>query len=101
MVVVDNPSKYNFVKFRKSETKNKKYDAVLQNKETKKYKIVPFGQIHENGEPYYQYKDSTGLGLFSKYNHLDKARRDRYRVRHSKGHNYKFSSQWFSYYFLW
>jgi hypothetical protein len=73
---------YTFVKFEKSHLKDKKYNAVLKNKKTGREVRVPFGAIRENGVPYPQYKDSTGLGLYSKYDHNDKARRDRYRARH-------------------
>ena len=53
-------SEYKFLRFEKSKRKGKKYDAVLQNKETKREVRVPFGAIG-----YQQWKDSTGLGLYS------------------------------------
>ena len=42
--------------------------------------ITSFGQKHPNGVPYEQYKDK--IGYYSKYDHNDKKRRDRYRQRH-------------------
>lgn len=96
MVVLKNPNEYKFLKFRKSQTKNKKYDAILINKKTKKEKIIPFGD-----KRYEQYKDSTGLNLYTFKNHLDTKRRTNYRKRHARTSKNKFSSSWFSYYFLW
>ena len=70
------------IEFKKSHLKNKKYDAVLYNTKTKRKNIIPFGSIKSNGTPYQQYKDTTGLGLYTKYDHVDKKRRERYRKRH-------------------
>ena len=70
---------YKFLRFEKSKRKGKKYDAILENKETKREVRVPFGAIG-----YEQYKDSTGLGLYSKDDHGDKNRKRLYRQRHSK-----------------
>jgi hypothetical protein len=44
-------------------------------------KWIHFGAI-QNGIPMDQYKDSTGLGLYTKYDHLDPKRRKLYRARH-------------------
>lgn len=96
MVVIDNPVEYTFVKFRKSNTKNKKYDAILRHKETGRKRTVPFGD-----KRYEQYKDITGLGIYSSKNHLDKERRKNYRKRHFETSRKKFSSSYFSYNFLW
>lgn len=52
-------TKYKFINFENSHIKTKKYNAVLQ-KKTGKYVRVPFG-----ARGYEQYKDSTGLGLYS------------------------------------
>lgn len=95
---------YNFIQFQPSRVKNKKYEAVLQ-KKTKnrdgKIVFVRFGAIKENGDPYMQYKDTTGLGLYSKYDHLDKKRRARYIKRHAKDINKAYSPSWFSLRYLW
>ena len=86
-----------FVKFQRSKNPNKKYDAILKNKLTKKQVRVPFGSTG-----YQQYNDTTGLGLYSKFNHLDKKRRSNYRKRHL--HNIDpeyYSSALFAFYRLW
>lgn len=82
--------------FRKSKKKNKKYDAILYDTITKKKKIVPFGDNR-----YEQYKDSTGLNLYSNLDHNDPNRRKLYRIRHYKTHLIKYSPSWFSWNFLW
>ncbi|GMF66397.1 unnamed protein product [Phytophthora lilii] len=50
--------------FRISKRKDKKYDAVFDDG-----RVVSFGGIKRNGEPYQQYRDSTPLRAFSKYDH--------------------------------
>lgn len=70
---------YSFIKFERSHLKNKKYNAVLVNRKSCKEVRVPFGH-----PGYQQYKDSTGLGLYSHLDHGDKARRAAYRLRHKK-----------------
>lgn len=95
-MIVENPNDYKFLKFEISHLKNKKYNAVLLNKKTGREKRVPFGSIG-----YQQYRDSTGLNIFSTDDHLDKDRRDRYRQRHKGEEKNKFSSGYFSYKFLW
>jgi len=90
-------SDYKFIKFQKSNTANKKYDAILQNKKTKKLKKIPFGD-----KRYQQYQDTTGLGLYSTKDHKDKERRLNYRKRHRvyiKDDSY--SAGYFSMIFLW
>lgn len=97
-------SEYKFLRFEKSKTKGKKYDAILQNKETKREVKVSFGAIKPNGVPYPQFKDSTGLGLYSKYNHNDKQRKARYRNRHSKekpSFREYYSPGYFAWFKLW
>ena len=95
-MIIPNPKNYKFLHFEKSHLSNKKYNAVLLNKTTKKEKRVPFGQ-----KGYQQYKDNTGLDIYTKVNHLDKERRRLYRNRHDGEQYNKFSSGYFSYYFLW
>ena len=56
--------------FRKSKAKNKKYAVTYNNK------TINFGDSRME-----QYKDSTGLGLFSSKNHLDPIRRKSYLAR--------------------
>ena len=88
---------FDIVKFRKSDTKGKKYDAIIQDKKTDKKYIIPFG-----GLGYEQYKDSTGLGLYSKLDHGDKTRRASYRLRHRVFYksNY-YSPAYMSWNYLW
>jgi hypothetical protein len=88
---------YKFVRFVKSKNKRKKYSAILQNKKTKREVKVDFGAI----KPYEQYKDSTGLGLYSKYGHNDKKRRDSYRARHKNDNLQDYSACWFAWKYLW
>ena len=88
---------YKFVKFQKSNTKGKKYDAIIKNKKTLRTVTLSFGD-----EKYQQYKDSTGLGLYSHKDHNDKMRRTLYRKRHEvflKPDMY--SPSYFSWRFLW
>ena len=88
---------YKFVKFQKSNTQNKKYDAIIENKNTGDEIIIPFG-----ANTYEQYKDSTGLGLYSKFDHGDKLRRTLYKKRHEVflKHN-MYSAGYFSWHYLW
>ena len=93
---------WKFIKFQRSNTKNKKYDAIIENKKTGRQKRVPFGAYQKNGKPYEQYQDTTGLGLFSDYDHKDKKRRLNYRKRHEvylkEGY---YSPSFFSWAYLW
>ena len=90
-------AKYKFIKFIKSPIKFKKYRAILINKKTKKTVSLDFGDNR-----YEQYKDSTGIGLYTYKNHDNKQRRKNYRSRHrgflKDGH---YSPGYFSFYFLW
>lgn len=88
---------YKFKNFVKSNTANKKYDAILINRKTKKEKRIPFGDSR-----YEHYKDKTGLGLFTSKNHLDKKRRDLYKMRHQKDiKDGYYSAGYFSMHYLW
>jgi len=91
---------YVFIHFEKSEKPLKKYKAILQNKKTGKNVSIHFGGIRDNGKPYEQWKDSTGLGLYTKYNHRDKERRKRYQNRHNK-EKPSFKKYWSAGYFSW
>lgn len=82
------------LRFEKSHTKGKKYDAIVLT-DTGKEKRVPFGAIG-----YQQYKDKA-LGLYSKLDHLDKKRRDNYRNRHRGENLKKFSPGYFAWKYLW
>jgi len=86
---------YTHIGFTKSLTKNKKYDAILKNKQTGQIKKVPFGDSR-----YQHYRDSTNLKLYSYLDHLDEKRKKNYYLRHGKQAD-KFSPKWFSHRFLW
>ena len=91
---------YKFIGFEKG-SYPKKYNAILQNRETKREVKVPFG---DRNLP--QYKDSTGLGLYTKKNTLDKNKRRQFRARfsglkQSQNWNKEFTSLYFSWRFLW
>ena len=83
--------------FVKSNTKYKKYDAIIKNKENNKTFRVPFGDNR-----YEHFKDKTGVGLYSHLNHLNYSRRLDYISRHS--HSIKegyYSPGYFSMRYLW
>lgn len=86
---------------RKSTRKNKKYMIdLIDHKTDKKIRSIHFGAIRPNGIPYEQYKDTTGLGLYKKYNTLDKKQRTRYWKRHNKSYG-RYSADALSKKYLW
>ena len=95
-MIINNPQDFKLVRFEKSKTSFKKYDAILMNKKTGMLQRVPFG---DNRYP--QYKDKVPLGLYRKSDHNDKERRRRYRLRHAGEDKNKFSSGYFSWKYLW
>lgn len=78
-------------KLKKSTQKNKKYMAVFDYDKS----VVHFGDPLHN-----QYKDNTGLGLYSHKDHMDKKKRDSYYARHGKEAE-RFSAKWFAHKYLW
>jgi len=88
--------------FTKSNRKNKKYRVDFDY--GGKHHTIHFGDIN-----YEQYKDSTGLGLYSYLNHNDKNRRNAYRKRagNIRDKNGKLtvsnplSSNYWAYRYLW
>ena len=66
------------VRIERSRAKNKKYAAILRNKQTGRTRRVNFGDAR-----YAQYKDLTPLRAFSSKDHGDLARRRDYFRRHS------------------
>lgn len=90
------------VRFVVPKTGNKKYTAIL-----------PSGKRVSFGDRRYQhYKDSVpkrlGGGKWSRLDHMDTDRRNRYRKRHSKvmsgnkvAKNIKYTPAWFSWHYLW
>ena len=90
-------NEYKLKGFEKATAVNKKYDAILVNKSTKKIKRIPFGDSR-----YEQYRDSSGLGLYSSKDHNDKKRRQLYRNRHFKDlRDGYYSAGYLSYHYLW
>ncbi len=63
--------------FQVSTRDNKKYMV-----RSPKGKLIHFGSIRPNGEPYSQYKDSTPNKYYSYLDHNDKKRKRRYQSRH-------------------
>ena len=88
-------AEHRIVGYRKSHTKTKKYDSIIQNKKTGKIYVIPFGAVG-----YEHYQDKTGLNLYK--SHGDKKRRKLYRARHRKdikpGY---YSPGWMSMNILW
>ena len=95
MVVLKNPENYKIIGFEPSSDKLKKYDAILKNITNNKIKKIPFGDIR------YQHFEDNALGIYKYLNHYDKHRRQSYRARHHNDILNKYSSGWFSYYYLW
>ena len=88
---------YTFIEFKRSTVNNKKYMAILKNKQNARVVKVHFGDSR-----YEHFKDKTGLGLYKHLNHNDEARRARFRSRHSsyiKEDSY--SPAFFSVEYLW
>lgn len=77
--------------FKKSTRRYKKYMVTLSNGST----------VHFGDNRYQQYKDKTGLGLYTHMDHLDKDRRVRYKKRHESTRHKKYSPSWFSDKYLW
>lgn len=90
------PATHTLIGFEKSHLPAKKYNAILERISTGAISRVPFGATG-----YEQYKDSTGLGIYSHLDHLDKSRRRNYISRHSKDNNRPFSASWLSLNYLW
>ena len=74
---------------KKSTMKHKKYMAVFKDK-----------TIHFGDNRYPQYKDKTGLKLYSHLDHGDEKRKKQYYARHGKEAE-KYSAKYFSHKYLW
>ena len=90
---------YDLVGFKISTNPNKKYDAFIKNKNTGRLVKIGFGSRFPLME---HYKDQTGIGAYSKLDHLDDVRRQafRNRFRHSYDPDY-FSPLYMSWRYLW
>lgn len=76
--------------FKRSTRKHKKYMAVFESGKT----------VHFGDKRYQQFKDSTGLRLYSHLNHGDLRRRKLYYMRHGKKAT-MYSAKWFAHKYLW
>ncbi len=74
----------------------KKYNAIIEDKKTKKRQKIPFGDRR-----YSQFFDATGLKLYSRLDHGDEQRRKNYLARHEKTRHKKWSPSWLSATYLW
>ena len=94
---------YDLIGFEKSHLANKKYNAILMSRADREKKVrVPFGAIRPDGEPYEQYKDLTGLNLYSDWDHNDRERRKRFVQRHKRNLKYNtYSPTYFAIHYLW
>ena len=88
--------RFRFVKFQKSKSRNAKYDAIIEDVKTLRKQTIPFGD-----NSYQQYRDDTGLKIYSRLDHNDKKRKASYLARHEKTRYKKWSASWFSSVFLW
>ena len=88
--------RFRHIRFERSKTMNKKYDGIIEDKITKRQQRVPFGDNR-----YEQYRDSTGLNLYSRLDHNDSKRRADYKTRHEKTRHKKYSPSWYSDNYLW
>ena len=88
---------FKLIGYRKSKTKHKMYDAILEDKLTKKLHTVQFGD-----KRYQNYHDKTKLNLYPQLLHGDNKRRTLYRKRHLKDlRDGYYSPGYFSYHILW
>ena len=87
---------YKLIGYEKAKSKNKMYNALIQDKQGKVIKI-PFGDNR-----YENFSDNTGLNIYPRLIHNDTKRKRLYKARHSgyirKGY---YSPGWFSMTQLW
>lgn len=90
---------YDLIGFRISSRYNKKYDAIIKNKQDGTLVYIPFGSRSPLMQ---QYKDSTGIGAYSHLDHNDKVRRIKFRIRFKGQYDPDyFSPLYFSWVYLW
>lgn len=88
--------RFRHIRFERSHLPQKKYNAIIEDKVTRRQQKVPFGSREHD-----QYRDTTGLKLYSRLDHNDPKRRANYLARHAKTMTKKFSPSWYSAVFLW
>ena len=88
--------KFRLIKFEVAKANNKKYNAIIEDKKTKRKQTVPFGDVR-----YEQYRDDVPLKRYTRLNHNDRKRRENYLARHGKTMTKKFSASYFAAKYLW
>jgi hypothetical protein len=88
--------RFRHIRFERSKTRGKKYDAIIEDKVTKRQQRVPFGDIR-----YQHFSDKSGLKLYSRLDHNDQKRRAAYKARHENTRHKKFSASWYADRVLW
>lgn len=88
--------RFRLIKFEVAKKNNKKYNAIIEDKITKRKQTIPFGDIR-----FEQYFDSTPLKRYTRLNHNDRKRRENYLARHGKTMTKKFSPSYFAAKYLW
>eukprot|EP00952_Eustigmatos_sp_NYUAD-ZCMA_P014111 55372-Eustigmatos_ZCMA.PRE.1 len=81
-MIIRNPDEYELLGFEVNGGKRYKYNAVLINKQSNRIKRIPFGGKYPDGTPYEHYQDQV-MGAYSRWDHNDERRRERYRARHN------------------
>jgi len=88
--------RFKHIRFERSKKMGKKYDAIIEDKITKRQIRIPFGDVN-----YEHYRDTTGLKLYSRLDHNDTKRRAAYKARHELTRHKKYSASWYSDNYLW
>lgn len=88
--------RFRHIRFERSKKKGSKYDAIIEDKVTKRQQRVPFGDVR-----YQHFSDKSGLKLYSRLDHNDPKRRAAYKARHENTRHKKFSSSWYADTVLW
>lgn len=90
-------SEYKLDHFEKAKNPAKKYDAIIQNRKTKKYILIPFGSSTNE-----HYRDSTPLKIYSHLDHNDEVRKKNFKNRFKRLYHPKYySPTYFSWNYLW
>jgi hypothetical protein len=88
--------RFRHLRFERSKTPGKKYDAIIEDHKTRKTQRIPFGNIKSS-----HYQDTTGLKLYSHLDNHDEKLKDKYFESYRKQNNKKYSPEWYSLNFLW
>ncbi len=78
----------------------KGYPIYLSDKPSKKYFVLVDGKRIYFGQYGFQHYFDK-LGIYDKWNHLDKKRRRSFKLRHSLRRHFKGTPTWFSDQILW